>query len=174
MRGRRGRPLCQRIAARARNAFGPTKEEVPRFPGLNGAFALGRLEVIRWGGEVALLAMGDMASHAASAAAMLASQGVATTVAVIACLAPAPVDDLCALLSSARVAIVVESHSIVGGLGSLVAEIAAEHALQCRVVRCGITRIPDVVGTPQYLHEQLGSSAAAIAACVVDVRRGIA
>ena len=61
---------------------------------------------------------------------------------VAASIRPAPRSDLLAALSHSRVALTVEAHSVDGGLGSLVAEIIAEHGLKCRLVRCGVRSAP--------------------------------
>ena len=60
-------------------------------------------------------------------------------VAIVASVSPAPVDDLARLLAArARWRCHVEAHYIVGGLGSLVAEVIAERRLDCRLMRCGV------------------------------------
>ena len=45
-------------------------------------------------------------------------------------------------MCSSRVplALTIESHYLVGGVGSLVSEVVAEAGLGCRVVRCGVAR----------------------------------
>ena len=45
------------------------------------------------------------------------------------------------MLGRVRVALTVESHYLVGGVGSLVCEVVAEQRLDCRVVRCGVSRV---------------------------------
>ena len=57
----------------------------------------------------------------------------------------------------------VEAHYVDGGLGSLVAEVIAEHGLRCRLVRCGVRAAPDgVCGSQAFLHERHGISASAL------------
>ena len=57
---------------------------------------------------------------------------------IVASVSPAPVDDLAGLLARLPVALTVEAHYRVGGVGSLVAEVIAERDLRCRLVRCGV------------------------------------
>ncbi len=53
---------------------------------------------------------------------------------------------------------------MVGGIGSLVCEVVAEHGIPCRVIRCGVHTTPDgVTGSQAYLHERYGISAKAVA-----------
>lgn len=123
--------------------------------GLDGRFRLGRLELLGTGTDVAILSYGGIATQAVAAAEILEAQGVATTVAVAACLAPAPSDDIAELLRGVRLAVTLEAHYSVGGLGSLVAETAAGLGLPCPVVRCGITTLPTgTTGDAAYLYER--------------------
>lgn len=136
-------------------------------PGLDDRFRLGRLEEIGDGDDVAVLALGTLAAEAVVAAEALDREGIATTVAVAASLAPAPVDDLIALLSRVPVVVTVEAHYPSGGLGSLVAEVIAEHGLPCRLVRRAVQEMPvAVTGTPAHLHELHGLSGERIAETV--------
>jgi transketolase len=127
--------------------------------GLDGRFEPGRLALVREGTDLALIAMGSIAPGAIAASVTLATLGVSCAVAIVASVSPPPVSDLVALLTRVPVAMTIEAHSIYGGVGSMVAEIAAEHALQCRVVRCGVRPPLDGrVGTPEYLHAKHGLS----------------
>ncbi len=133
--------------------------------GLDGRFESGRAAIVREGPDLALIAMGGIATEVTAAAAMLATLGVSCTVAIVASVSPPPVADLTALLGRFAVAMTVEAHSITGGLGSLVSEIVAEQGVRCRIVRCGV-RLPldGLVGTPEYLHARHGLSKEALVA----------
>ena len=62
----------------------------------------------------------------------------------------------------------VEAHYVTGGLGSLVAEVIAEHGLGCRLVRCGVRGVSDGrSGSQQYMHERHGLSRTAVAAAAL-------
>lgn len=137
--------------------------------GLDGRFRLGRLELLGTGADVAILTYGAITSEALSAAEILMNQGVATTVAVAACLAPAPSDDIAELLGGVRLAVTLEAHYAVGGLGSLVAETAAGRGLSCRVVRCGVTTLPTgATGDPAYLYERHHLTGRHVAGAVME------
>ena len=72
---------------------------------------------------------------------------------VAASLNPPPIGDLTEVLSSFRTVFTVEAHYIVGGLGSLVSEVVAEHRLDCRVIRRGVQAISDgISGSQHYLQ----------------------
>lgn len=149
------------------------KDDQATVPGLGGRFELGRVQVVREGPDALILAMGGVAREAAAAAEALTARGVRSTVGVVASVSPAPVDDLVALLSRFRVALTVEAHYLVGGLGSLVSEVVAAHGVACRVARCGVQDVADgVSGSQRYLYERHGLSAAALAeAALRELRR---
>lgn len=106
------------------------------------------------------LQAGAIAAEAAAAAEALAGRGVEATVLVVASLAPAPTADLLAALARHPLALTVEAHYAVGGLGSLVAETVADHGMGTRVVRCAVERASDgVTGGQPFLHGRHGLSA---------------
>jgi transketolase len=116
------------------------------------------------GEDVALIALGGLAREAVRAAELLAQRDVEPTVAVVSTLNPAPIEDLSDLLHQVPVALSLEAHYLVGGLGSLVCEIAAENAPTCRVFRCGVDSVPrGRTGSPDSLNSLYGLTAAAIA-----------
>lgn len=132
--------------------------------GLKGRFATGCAQVIRQGDDLLIMALGGIAGEAAAAADILAAKGVNCTVAVVASVSPPPVEDLSAMLKRFKIALTVEAHYIVGGLGSLVAEIIADGGLTCRLVRCGIREKPDgKIGNKEHLYRIHALSPEAIA-----------
>lgn len=133
------------------------KDDRVTIPGLHGRFRLGHAELVREGDDVALIAAGGVASEAAAAAELLAERGCGAGVLVVPTLQPPPEDDLRTLLSRVRLAVTIEAHSVNGGLGSLVAEVIAEHRLPCRLVRRGVRTPPDGrSGSQRYMHERHG------------------
>ncbi|HEX8137149.1 MAG TPA: transketolase C-terminal domain-containing protein [Pyrinomonadaceae bacterium] len=139
------------------------KDDKTIVKGLGGRFELGRAQVVREGDDLLMISMGSITSEVAAAAESLARQGVNCTVMVVASLAPAPVDDLAEALARFSVALTVEAHYVVGGLGSLVCEVVAEQGLDCRVVRCGVRQTPEgVVGSQQFLHRTHGLTSEAL------------
>jgi transketolase len=118
------------------------KDETRAVPGLHGHFELGRAQNIRAGDSARLFAMGPVAIEAVAAAEQLAEEGLTCGVTVVASVAPAPVADLAEALARTPVALSVEAHYAVGGLGSLLSEVIAEHGLATRLIRCGVTAAP--------------------------------
>lgn len=139
------------------------KNDMVVVPDLDGRFELGRLQTVRDGGDLLLVAMGGITHEVVAAADTLAQQGIQCTVAIVASFNPAPIDDLARLLARFPLALTVEAHYVSGGVGSLVAEVVAERGIGCRVVRCGVTTPPlTASGSQHYFQHQYGISAAAL------------
>jgi transketolase len=129
-------------------------------PGLDGRFALGALQLIGEGTDVALIAIGSVAGEARRAVELLAEEGIAATLAVVSSFNPSPVEGLAELLGGVSLAISVEAHYLNGGLGSLVAETIAERGLGTRLIRAGVDVVPrGLAGSQEYLEDRFGLSA---------------
>jgi transketolase len=88
--------------------------------------------------DVALLAAGMMVAPALSAATTLRAHGVATTVVNVPVLKPLDTATVQAVAQAAQAVITAENHSIIGGLGSAVAETLAEAGLGIPLRRIGL------------------------------------
>jgi transketolase len=139
------------------------KDDRTIVPGLNGRFTLGRVEVVTTGDDLLLLAAGAIATEAATAVTTLADEGTTATLAIVSSFNPSPVEDLAQLLERFPLAVTVEAHYITGGLGSLVAEVIADRALNCRLVRLGVSEnSTGLSGTQQYFQQLHGLSSRSI------------
>lgn len=127
-----------------------------RIDELSPKLRIGRVETVFDGAHLLLLTTGAMTRDVIAAAKRLGGEeGIRPTVAVVQCLSPAPVEDLCSLLERFPAAITVEDHNVTGGLGSLVAETAADHGLRTRIKRIGITGdLAARAGSEAYLRRQ--------------------
>jgi transketolase len=142
-----------------------SKDEKIAVPPLEGRFELGRLQTVRAGSDLLVLAMGNIASEALAACERLAADGISAGLAVISSLNPSPVADLAARLARVPLVLTVETHYLAGGIGSLAAEVIAEHGLRCRLHRCGVAEIPTgPIGSQQYFYDRFGLSAEKLAA----------
>lgn len=150
------------------------KDDKAVVPELDGRFELGTCQTIRssaggQNGQLCLVVTGNITGEVVAAQKLLAKQGVDATVVVVSSFNPSPTDDLARILAGFSLALSVESHYLVGGLGSLVAETIAERALPCRLVRCGVAQMPDgITGSQTYLYEKMGLSAACLAQTALD------
>jgi transketolase len=138
-------------------------------PALADRFALGRAEQLTYGDDAAIVALGSMSEFALEAARLLAAQGVSASLVVVSSITPPPIGDLIDVLGGVPVVVSAEAAYINGGLGSLLAEVIAEHGLRSRLVRVGISSMPlGISGGRAYMHEQLGLSPEGLCVTVID------
>jgi 1-deoxy-D-xylulose-5-phosphate synthase len=107
---------------------------------------IGKAELLRDGGEIALVAYGSMVHPALEAATHLAREGIETT--VINARFAKPLDSalLLALARTKRLIVTVEEAYLAGGFGAAVLELLEENGMQdkVRLVRMGV---PDRIVT---------------------------
>jgi transketolase len=133
-------------------------------PGLDGSFEVGRLNLLRRGGDVVILAIGSIVHEALAAATALAEDGIEATVALVSSFNPGPVGEVVDLLDGASVALTVEAAYRNGGLGSFVAEAIAEAGLGTRLVRAAVDSMPaGETGSQAYLEDRHGLTAVHLA-----------
>ena len=131
-------------------------------------FAPGSSEVLRdHGGTVLLVTEGSTASLGVEAADLLLTRGLGARVLHLSSLKPLDVEGLVAASSDVTRVVSVENHSVLGGLGSAVAEVLSP--LGRAVHRIGT---PDVFGSSASgweLREQFGLVPSAVADRVADI-----
>lgn len=101
---------------------------VPTLYGRDYKFRIGQPTRLRDGHDTVLLATGHMVSKALEAAELLANDGIQARVVNVSTIKPLNPQAVWTATENVRQAFTVEEHSIMGGLGSAVAEILAETA----------------------------------------------
>ncbi|CDM66029.1 1-deoxy-D-xylulose-5-phosphate synthase [Pyrinomonas methylaliphatogenes] len=101
---------------------------------------IGKAEILRDGGEVALLAYGSMVHPSLRAAEQLAKEGIETTVVNARFAKPLDAELILALARTKRLIVTVEEAYLAGGFGSAVMELLEENGLlgRVRLVRMGV------------------------------------
>ncbi len=154
-----GNEVAKAVRALAEHV-GPAYIRIGRMPtpivtGENDPFVIGKANVYRKGNDATIIANGIMLSKAFEAADELAKLGI--TVDVINVHTIKPLDDECILEAAARTGAVVtaEEHSVIGGLGSAVAELLVKnHPVPMRMV--GVQDRFGLSGKMPELLEALG------------------
>jgi len=114
-------------------------------------FVLGRARVLHEAGkEVALFGCGLILNRVLEAAGELEKRGVGATVVEVHTLKPLDVETIAGVLAGCGAAVSVEDHNIIGGLGSAIAEVAAEEA-PVPLVRLGLRDLYPRSGNPEEL-----------------------
>lgn len=131
------------------------KAELPDIPELRGEFEFDRPIQLRSGRDLLLLSTGAIVREALEAAEHLTSEAISPGVAVMSHLSFQANPALAAMLLQFPEIVTLEEASVVGGLGSLVAETIADFGLPCRLLRLGVrTPLQEHHGDRPYLLGQ--------------------
>lgn len=151
---------------------GPVYIKISRMPvpelarPADAAFAIGKAETLREGGDIALVVNGTLVHRALAAAEALAAEGIAARVVNMATVSPLDTDALAA--AAATGAIVTAEEALAhGGLGGAVAEYCAQHA-PVRMRMLGFAGFQPT-GSVEWLFEQSGLTAQGIAAAAREL-----
>lgn len=131
-------------------------------------FELGKAIPVRDGRDLTLVTTGGMLATAVHVADRLASHGIQARVLSMHTVKPLDGDAVLAAARETGVVVTLEEHSIVGGLGSAVAECLAERPdIRPVFKRLGLpSAFSPYIGSQQYLLEKHGLSVEAVAAAV--------
>ncbi|MFV0560977.1 MAG: transketolase family protein [Enterococcus sp.] len=119
-------------------------------------FELGKGNLLMTGEEYLIVAAGQLVSEALEVAEYLNNQGISTDVIDMFTIKPLDKNLLLERFSGKKRVITIENHSIIGGLGSAVAEVLAEDGSAIPLQRIGVNNRFGQVGTPEFLQEEFG------------------
>ena len=162
-----------RLAVRAAAAMdGPAylrfgRLAVPVVLGSDYRFEIGKGVQLTEGGDVTIIATGLMVGEALLAAEQLKNEGIAARVVNMATIKPIDRDIIVAAARETGVIVTAEEHSIYGGLGSAVAEVACE-TVPVPVIRVGVNDTFGKSGPAVELLKVFGLCAENIVARVRD------
>ena len=134
------RPVCRQI----------TRDDTPFVPGKG--------DVLRQGGDICIVACGLMVPVALQTAELLAQEGIGAAVVNMHTIKPIDRELVSTMARRCRGIVTVEEHSVIGGLGSAVAEVLAETG-GCPMVRVGIQDKFGKSGKPAELFQAYGLTA---------------
>lgn len=122
------------------------------------AFELGRANVLREGADVTLVACGVMVERALAAAELLAALGTSAEVIDVVSVKPLDTDTIVASAAKTGAVVTCEEHSVIGGLGSAVAEVLGERK-PVALKRVGVQDTFGTSGDPEELMRHFGLTA---------------
>ena len=126
-------------------------------------FIPGKANVMREGTDVCIISCGLMISRALAAAELLEKEGISAAVVNMHTIKPIDSEIILKMNQSCKAIVTAEEHSIIGGLGSAVAEVLAGHD-GAKFARVGIEDKFGKSGKPDQLFEAYGLTAENIAA----------
>ena len=125
---------------------------------------------MREGRDVTLISTGGILQTSARAAERLAKKGIEARVLSMHTLKPLDTEAVLAAARETRAIVTIEEHSIVGGLGSAVAELLAEACERVAFKRIGAPAgFSPYIGSQEYMRERHGLTEEAIATCVEEM-----
>ena len=128
---------------------------------------LNRARLLSTGDDISLLTSGIMTEEALRALPLITERGVSVDHLHISTLKPFSDPQVVQSVSSAKSAVItMENHSIVGGLGSAVAEVMAENGVGTPLQRIGINDTYAHGASQKYLMAELGLDARALVTAV--------
>lgn len=144
---------------------------VPVLFGEDHRLQVGRASWVREGADATIVSAGVMTLEALVAAEQLAASGLRVGVLHSPSIKPLDVEAMVAAARASGAIVTAENHSIIGGLGSAVAEALAEHGLGVPFARVGVRDTYAEGGSQRYLFDKYGLSARHIASAVQGLLR---
>jgi transketolase len=123
------------------------------------SFEIGRIKRIYDGTGTVILSTGIMTSHCMKAVEMLKHDGLQPPgLFHVSTLKPINEHAIIDILAGNPLVFTVENHSITGGLGSIVREVAMKNNLKNRIMSIGIKNLFGTCGKPEALQSYFGIS----------------
>ena len=140
-----------------------TRDAIPVLYSEEEEFEIGKAKQLREGNDIAIIAAGDILSQAVQAADELAQEGISVRLLDMHTIKPLDQDAVQKAAAECGNIITVEDHNVINGLGSAVAETAAEQG-NCKVHRIGVQDCFGESGPYLELLEDQGITVAEIKA----------
>ncbi|MBI3576833.1 hypothetical protein HY086_02205 [Candidatus Gottesmanbacteria bacterium] len=171
-----GDPIEVHLATRAMMELeGPTylrlgKAGEPNVHKTTPSFTVGKGIVVREGGDLSLLAMSTLLFRATEVLEELGRKGITTRLVSMHTIKPIDVDLIIDCVKKNKAIFTLEEHSIIGGLGSAVAEVLAEYGKPVIFKRLGVPdRFTKAIGNQEYMRAANGLSADQITKQILDI-----
>lgn len=132
-------------------------------------FEMGKGNILKNGDDVLIISEGELVNEALDCAEVLDSQGISTEVIDMFCIKPIDVELILSEIKGKKAVVTFENHSIIGGLGSAVAEVLAETSAPVKFKRHGVNERFGQVGSPKYLQEEFQLTARDLEKTIKDL-----
>jgi len=144
------------------------RNDMPNVTPVDGEFVIGEPVVLRDGSDVVVFATGIMVSKALEAAEFLAGK-LSVKVVNIHTIKPLDREKICALARGCKGVVTAEEHSVIGGLGSAIAE-----ALRMERLPIEFVGICDVFGCSAHEYGELLACYGLTSASIADAAKKVA
>ncbi len=117
-------------------------------------FEIGKGNLIKEGKDVLIVVAGQLVSDALDCADTLEVEGISVSVIDMFTIKPIDAQLLIKEATDKKAVVTFENHSIIGGLGSAVAEVLMENQISTAFKRVGVDEQFGQVGTPEFLQNE--------------------
>lgn len=145
------------------NYEGPAAVRYPRGEGIGvpldsdfNELEIGKAEIVRDGGSIAILAVGTMVSAACKTAELLLNRGINCTIVNMRFIKPLDKECILQMADKMEAVVTMEENVLNGGFGSAVVELLADEGRSIPILRFGIPDEFIEQGTQSELREQCG------------------
>jgi transketolase len=125
---------------------------------------VGKIRCLHTGSDAAIFATGLMVEQALHAAINLKQQGITASVIDCASIKPLDTEGILNVIKQSKIIVTAENHSVVGGLGSAIAEVMASSNIARPFFRIGVQDCFAEGGSRDFLFKKYGLTADAITA----------
>ncbi|MBQ6655303.1 MAG: alpha-ketoacid dehydrogenase subunit beta [Erysipelotrichaceae bacterium] len=134
--------------------FRANRKDVRNVYAEGSTFELGKGNVLKEGKDVLIITAGQIVSDALDAAEKLEAEGISAEVIDMFTIKPLDADLILSEVKGKKAVVTFENHSIIGGLGSAVAEVLAEHAIAVPFKRHGANDVFGQVASQEWLQKE--------------------
>lgn len=135
-------------------------------------FAVGKAAVLREGTDATIIGVGFSVPDAIAAGEQLAERGIAARVLNMHTMKPLDEAAIRSAAEETRAIVTIEEHTVVGGLGSAVAEVIAEAGISVPFRRIGVRdEFIRTIGSHEQIKERYGINDRAVVECVMELLR---
>ena len=126
------------------------RPKIPKIYSDDYTFKFQRADLLRSGKDITILSIGIMVSESLKAANDLSKKGIEAEVINVSTLKPLDEEKILASIKKTGLVLTAEEHSVVGGLGSAIAELLSEK-MPTKLLRIGIKDLFGTSGKPDEL-----------------------
>lgn len=135
------------------------KSGEPTLYGKKLNLSVGKLSVVKEGKEIALIATGDIVHRAVEVAKLFYKKKIDIKVISLHTIKPFNIAYFQSLILNTKAIFTLEEHSIIGGIGSLIADIVAENRIPVNFKKIGVLDcFTKVIGYQEYMRQANGLS----------------
>ena len=147
-----------------------SRMNVPNIYNSNYKFDINKAVKLKDGNDVTLISTGDLLAETIKASEILEQNGIIADVINVPVIKPLDYNTIINSVSKTGLAITIENHSIIGGLGSAICECLSESS-PFKVVRLGLNDCFGQSGKPEELLKFYGLDAVSIANKIIELKK---